>query len=81
LSIHPNPSRDQVGIHFQLDDPANVVIQLMDLSGRVVASIHEGKLQSGSYNFQVGDDLHAGVYVLRFLVDDGMLTEKIILTK
>ena len=81
LNIHPNPSRDQVGIHFQLDDPANVVIQLMDLSGRVVASIHEGELQSGSYNFQVGDDLHAGVYMLRFLVDDGMLTEKIILTK
>jgi hypothetical protein len=81
LSIHPNPSSEQINISFQLDESANVVVQLMDLSGRTVATIQDGKMQPGSHRFQVGSDLHAGVYLLRFLVDDGMLTEKIILTK
>lgn len=50
VSVFPNPFFDKATINFNLDKDSKVQVQVMDLQGKVVADLQNGKLKEGNHN-------------------------------
>lgn len=68
LKISPNPFRRQTSITFTLTHRSSVHLDLVNVTGRIVANIYSGELTKGSHriNYNVNKNLAAGTYFLRF---------------
>jgi endoglucanase len=71
FEIYPNPIKDQLHIACKLDKPYQVIIQ--DIQGKVLIS----KVITGSTVLAL-DHLQAGLYLLSFLNETGVYSEKIV---
>ncbi len=78
----PNPSSDQVTVHFNLSGSGSVDLAAYDLAGRRVATLALGDLAAGrhelTWNIQ---DLPAGVYILRLTTGGGALTQRLVIAR
>lgn len=73
ISIYPNPFNDQLIIH--VDNPEEVeTYQVVDVNGNLVYS---GNINSNNTTIQT-DQLAAGVYFIRLVSDQKIITEKLI---
>lgn len=81
LNIAPNPSSSNMSVRFELENSAVVSIQLLDMAGRLVEAVSNANMAAGAHQYTIGDNVPAGAYFLRFNVDGGNLTEKIIFTR
>jgi len=71
LGSRPNPSRDRAVVTLQLARPMPVTLEVIDLSGRRIALLHEGPLAAGMQEIawdgrtQTGERAESGVYFYR----------------
>jgi len=68
--VWPNPFRDRTSFTVSLERPGRLRITLHDVRGRTVADIFDGVVASGQehrFDAEPGQDLPAGLYVLRVL--------------
>jgi 1,4-alpha-glucan branching enzyme len=73
LSVSPNPTAGAVRVDFQLPSASEVSIDLMDVSGRVLQRMFNGRLGSGMQSVAIeAKGLPSGLYFLR--VTDGVGT-------
>lgn len=77
----PNPTAGDLMIRYSLPRPTSGRIVITDATGREVALLYEGKIGSGesSIRWHRPDDLPAGVYFCRLVLEEGTLLEKVIL--
>ena len=82
-SIYPNPFNSATTIGFVLNSKENVGLEILDLSGRLVAEIVDGKaFEAGNYRVTLaGDRLPAGIYFCRFQTEQTIQTQKLVLVK
>jgi len=76
LNVFPNPvSTDQLTIAYTLDVPMAIELNLVDLSGRLVFKRTFVK-QSGQVRqlIQLPNEIEAGLYLMRFISEDGSKT-------
>lgn len=80
IKIYPNPSKQFTTVEFNLTEPEQQVqLNLIDLSGRILNTIHSGYMPIGIQRFEVDlGDLEAGVYLLQFNTSSGSFAKKII---
>ena len=61
---YPNPFRNNTEIRYELGTDSDVVVKVMDLTGRVVMEINEGFKPAGSHTLRVNaSSLEAGIYM------------------
>lgn len=76
IVIFPNPTSDQVTIEFSSLVDINTIIELMDISGKVVyTTTLENNTTTHSINLQ---SYHEGIYLIRISNDGYTVTEKVI---
>ncbi|MBK8493053.1 MAG: T9SS type A sorting domain-containing protein [Saprospirales bacterium] len=76
----PNPFTAQTTITFELKNAADVSLQVFDLSGRVVATLFDGRRAAGEYSVAWdAAGMQAGVYCYRLQTNGGVWTRKCIL--
>lgn len=63
-SVYPNPFMDYVNVQFNSVSTEDIVVQLMDLAGRIVATGVFPVSENGSYFLDVPGNPKKGVYVL-----------------
>lgn len=69
LTAMPNPTNDNSTIRFELEEPANVEISLMDVTGRVVFQESKGQLGVGTHSELIEmNGLRSGTYLLNLKV-------------
>ncbi|HRN95025.1 MAG: T9SS type A sorting domain-containing protein [Chitinophagales bacterium] len=51
MNVQPNPFVSKATINFNLDKDAKVELSVMDLSGKTVATLQNGKLEKGNHEF------------------------------
>jgi len=79
---YPNPFNATTNVGFELNRSGQVHFGIYDLSGRLVASLVDGELKIGHYNFTVdASSLSAGVYILRLETDLNSASQKLVLLK
>jgi hypothetical protein len=86
--VHPNPATAGVRIGFELASSAEVRLDIVDVSGRVVRTLPAKAFEAGSWQLSwdgrgaAGDDLGAGVYFVRMNLNGKLAdTEKVILVR
>lgn len=78
VSVYPNPASEQVAIAYELAQEAEVSLGIYDLSGRLVATISQGRMPAGQHTaFWNGTDgsglpASSGMYVFRLLASRSM---------
>lgn len=67
FEVYPVPARDHLRIAFTLKNQAHISINLMDMTGKVVAGILSESLNSGSYekDYTFDQTVKPGVYFIR----------------
>jgi hypothetical protein len=83
LRLYPNPTHGNVNIEFTGLAGEKAVIQIMDLSGRVVSSENIGQLESGEVTRNVQtNELNSGIYIVNISSDSGIKrVAKLVVTK
>jgi gingipain R len=74
----PNPITVTASIGFSIPSTGSVKLAVYDVSGRMVETILDGSLESGSHSIQwtPGSQIASGVYFIRLTTEDGTLTRQ-----
>jgi hypothetical protein len=88
IEIYPNPFNPATNIQFEVAEFSQVKLSIIDLSGRLISVLENGKMNPGQYqslwdgNDSYGSQVSSGIY-LAVLESNGMLiqAQKLILLK
>jgi hypothetical protein len=82
VNIMPNPARDYVAVRFFVEKESEVTLRLIDNIGKIIL-IQKQKVLKGNNVLQLNNlgKYSAGVYSLQVLINDEMLTKKLVLEK
>ena len=79
---HPNPFNPTTDISFSLSQAAVVKLEVLNILGQTVATLHEGPLEAGAHSATWdGSSVGSGVYFYRLTADDFTTTRKMMLLK
>ncbi|MDD3642916.1 MAG: FlgD immunoglobulin-like domain containing protein, partial [Candidatus Krumholzibacteria bacterium] len=84
---HPNPFNPSTAIRFYLDRPGTAVVEIYDISGRLVRRLEEGHREAGYHRVEWngadsrGIPVSSGIYLCRLRADKQVLTRKMVLLK
>ena len=82
FSIYPSPANSRVQFETVLNQPANVQIEVFDILGRSVATVANETAVAGNQRFAwSADALPAGMYFVKFTVDEQVETKSLVLVK
>ncbi len=83
LSAYPNPANPEARISLTLPQAGEVAVQVFDVLGRSVATLHEGALRAGQHNFRFGAQpgLAGGVYFVKVQTEHHTRIQKVVLLK
>lgn len=71
VNVFPNPSNGITRISLNTPETGNLLLNLMDITGRQVAVIHNGRINSGEQTFMVDvNSFSAGIYFLQINFND-----------
>lgn len=77
LIVSPNPARDFASISFNLNEPAEVNIQVINMIGQTVINAFEGNKFPGFHQVEIdAQRLHPGTYFIRMTANDVIQTTR-----
>jgi hypothetical protein len=79
LEVGPNPSAGAIAIDVALTEPAAIVVDVLDTSGRPVATVADGSYDAGRHrlSFDAGG-LASGMYICRLRSRSGTATRSFV---
>ena len=77
LSMYPVPVENLFQIDLSLEQAASIEVTLFDVTGRIMQTEHADKADLHQWTWQL-QDLPSGVYWVRILVDEKMISRKLI---
>jgi PKD repeat protein len=81
VSVYPNPSAGVTNISFSTSTVADMMIEITDVTGRVVEVVENKKLNTGMHNYSFGNNLTDGLYFVRFKSNENDLTRKVVINR
>lgn len=82
FDAYPNPFNPTTNIRFTLKTENNVLLQILDISGKTVEILANGNLRSGNHKFQWNPKNHSsGIYFVHLNTPHNSETNKIIYLK
>jgi hypothetical protein len=80
LVVSPNPSSDVAEVHFTITNTSEVSMEILDMTGRVIAKKDYGTM-SGVVNLPIQTSLlENGNYLIRVIEDNKFHTQKLVVT-
>ena len=80
LIIHPNPFTGATFIRYQIKDKRYLISDLYSISGIHIKRLLNEDMMPGTYEMEVDlNSLPAGVYFIRFVAGDQVVTKKLII--
>jgi hypothetical protein len=78
LNVYPNPANTEMNISFTLEETSDVTIELVDVAGRVVATVLREKAMSGAITRTINTTAIAqGNYVIRINANGKISQQKL----
>jgi hypothetical protein len=80
MKVAPNPAQSDIRITIQVDEPVSANLQLLDMTGRPLMVLFQSRLLDQDIQTMNADISHlpAGLYLLSFRTEKGVVTKKII---
>ena len=79
--IYPNPVAFESIIDLTLDNPAEVSVEIYDMTGKLVGSKNYGKLSGSNELFLNASNLNNGTYLARIKAGAEEITKNIVVLK
>jgi PKD repeat protein len=80
LSLYPNPNDGNFTLAFDFTTQKDVLIEVMDMSGRIIFKDQENNIMS--YNKQIGlESAESGMYFVRITTTEGVVTQKVMIQR
>lgn len=80
LSLFPNPNDGRFTVAFEFTKAKDVTIQVLDIAGRIVYSDKETAITSYKKEIGLADEAN-GMYTVRIITDEGVVTQKIVVQR
>ncbi|HDR91417.1 MAG TPA: T9SS type A sorting domain-containing protein [candidate division Zixibacteria bacterium] len=82
VDVSPNPFNSAANIRVKIPKTGNVILEMFDIHGRLMANVYTGQLHQGVYDFvwEAGES-SSGLYLLRVRAEKMEKVEKIFLVK
>lgn len=77
FSVKPNPSLDNFNLEYQLVNPAEVMIDVLNMTGQKIKEVNNGVQLSGKHVLEL-NDLARGIYLVRLTTPDKVMTTRIV---
>ncbi len=78
LDVAPNPVRDRARVSLDLPMATTARVEVFDVLGRRVATLHDGALSAGPHDFVLdAASLPAGLAVVRAVTDAGVVSRRV----
>lgn len=72
FNVFPNPAHDNSIVEFSINESQNMNVDIVDLNGKVVQSVHTGNLAAGMHRMPINvAELSAGMYFVRLQNAEG----------
>jgi len=82
INVYPNPFNPVLNINFDIAWPGITKVNILDIYGSYIETLHSGFLQSGSHEMSWNaESMPSGVYFISLKLGDKSLTEKVVLLK
>lgn len=83
FNVFPNPVTEESTIIFDLDETKELSISVLDITGRVLHQVYTGSLTSGTHSMSLNSNLFtsSGVYFVRMIANNEIITKKIVVVK
>ena len=79
---YPNPFSESTNISFTIDQTSKVRLQVFDITGREVQMLMNRTLAAGKHAVEFhGSDLPSGIYVVRLITPNGVVSKKMMKVK
>lgn len=80
VNIYPNPTEGNATIALSLASAGNITVSITDLTGKVVAKVHDGYLNDGENQLPVSglSAMAAGVYIVNVKAGESVMQKKLI---
>lgn len=79
VSVYPNPFKGETTISFDLLNSDDLMVDVLDINGKVVASVFEGNLAVGKQEIKWNSNLKKGTYFVRITGTSNYGIEKIVI--
>ena len=77
---YPNPFNSQTNISYHLTAAENVIVEVQDVTGRIVRVIEEGAMPAGLHNLTLyRNDLAPGMYYYTLKAGDSIKTKRMVI--
>lgn len=81
ISLYPNPVIDQITVSFELTKSANTLINIYDLTGKLVKTTGLQHEPTGTVNYRIDvKDLNNGTYILHLIAGEKQTSTKFIVS-
>ena len=77
IKLSPNPFREELTIEYTLDRIAEIRLEVLDVTGRTIEVITEGRYGPGKYSYRYKKQ-NNGIAILRMRKDNNLYYKKII---
>lgn len=82
--MYPNPFSNNAFIKLRLNESSNIIIDIYDLNGRLIENLYYGNIEKGvNYNFEFNPriSLKNGIYIVKFIMENGSVYTKKLIKK
>jgi hypothetical protein len=77
--VFPNPAKENVSVRFELSRTGPVRIELTDLNGKLIRTLHDGLTDPGVHERVCSvSNCRPGIYLVRFVSSEKSVTRKIV---
>ncbi len=77
FNIYPNPTKGNFNLEYQLVNPSEVTIEILNLVGEKIKQIADEFQLSGTHVFEL-NDMAAGSYFIRVTTNDKVMVQRIV---
>uniref|UniRef100_UPI00090796DF T9SS type A sorting domain-containing protein n=1 Tax=Aureispira sp. CCB-QB1 TaxID=1313421 RepID=UPI00090796DF len=77
FKLYPNPTEGRVFVNLVLAETTDVQLSIMSITGQVLQSFEPQESLEQNYEIDM-TDYPSGVYLARLVIDNKVITEKII---
>ena len=82
LSVYPNPTSNSGTVSIKTDKTDEILVQLIDPLGKIVQTIYEGQLISGSHELSWNNtNLVSGLYMIQVNGHFGSINKKLLIQR
>ncbi len=82
LMTAPNPFNSVCNVEFTLRENNDVTIDVLNITGQLVETLHNGSLSVGKHHFVwTGNNHPSGIYLIRLTIGDQVVTKRAVLLR